>query len=125
MAVGGGTEKLFAPLHFRAKHLLQAEVGFVGGKHASAGEGVHEHWLAFIFDADHEMAGKADAPASDADPLGDQLVNEAQRDRQSLAGFEDRREVAVGRRVVIVHVAGESEVVKKKLMQMSEQRLRL
>jgi hypothetical protein len=57
--------------------------------------------------------------------LGDEFVNQAQRDRQATLRAEDGRQIAVGCDVIVFAVADEAHLVKEMLVQMGEQRLRL
>ena len=71
------------------------------------------------------MARQSDAPRAQAQPLGHDLVNEAQRDRQTEFRAKHFGQVAVGGVVEIFLIAGELLFLEQHIVQMRQQRLRL
>jgi hypothetical protein len=65
------------------------------------------------------------AVGAEAEALGDELVDEAERDRQAAAGLHHRGEVAVQRRVIILGVPAEAFFLEEHVVQVGEDRLRL
>src|ERR1700722_13629084 len=71
------------------------------------------------------MARQSDTPHRQSDTLCDNFVYKTQRDWQATMGIDNVRKEAVQRIVVIIELAVEPLFLKKKLVKMSEQRLRL
>ena len=108
-----------------AEHFLHAAVGFVGRERCARRRTGRRASCAVDVDADEEVSRQPDAPGAQAQPLGDDLVDQAQRDRQAALRLQDGGQVAVGGVVVVSGVADEAFFFEQHIVQVGQQRLRL
>ena len=86
---------------------------FLGGAEGALFERVDKQRGVFEVAADHEVAGEADGLEVDAEALGDEQVNDAQRKRDAFAAFEDDGEETVERVGVVLGVAAKTVFVEE------------